>query len=258
MDNNNFAGIPPIQSESSTQPVRQLSPAEQQARQAEAALAILEKKSATTGLIKTIVIIILALVSVTFVGLFVWMNLQYIDVSTDVEGQIASAVTEARREQEEKDLAQYAEDEKYPLRSFVGPVDYGQLSFEYPKTWSVYVGADAAKGGDYNAYFNPLVVEPVAPTTVNALRVTILDKAFETVVAEYQKYLDKKDSDLSVEAVTVGGVAANRYTGTIPNTELSGVVVIFKIRDKTAILQTDAMAFVDDFDKLLATVQFNA
>ena len=76
MDSNNFAGIPPIQSESSTQPVRQLSPAEQQARQAEAALAILEKKSATTGLIKTIVIIILALVSVTFVGLFVWMNLQ--------------------------------------------------------------------------------------------------------------------------------------------------------------------------------------
>ena len=70
--------------------------------------------------------------------------------------------------------------------------------------------------------------------------------------------MDKKDSDLSVEAVTVGGVAANRYTGTIPNTELSGVVVIFKIRDKTAILQTDAMAFVDDFDKLLATVQFNA
>ncbi|MBR3180231.1 hypothetical protein IKF57_01730 [Candidatus Saccharibacteria bacterium] len=253
MDNNQNMQTPQMQT------VQPMNPAEQ-ARQAQeaAAMALLEKKSSSSNLIKTIVIIILSLVSVTFIGLFIWTNTQYIDVSTDVNGQIAVAVAEARREQEEKDLAQYAEDEKYPLRSFVGPVDYGQLSFEYPKTWSVYVGADASKGGDYMAYFNPLVVNPVSSTTVNALRVIIRDKAFDDVVAEYQRFMDQRDSNLSVEAVTVGGVSANRYTGTIPNTELSGVIVIFKIRDKTAILQTDAMLFVDDFDALLSTVQFNA
>ena len=36
------------------------------------------------------------------------------------------------------------------------------------------------------------------------------------------------------------------------------MIVIFKIRDKTAILQTDSMLFIDDFNKLLDTVQFNA
>lgn len=214
------------------------------------------EKKESSGLIKTIIIIFLALTTITFVGLFIWMNGQYIDVSTDVEGQIAEAEAKARHEQEEKDLAQYAEDEKYPLRSFAGPVDYGQLSFEYPKTWSVYVSADAANGGNYVAYFNPLVVEPISKTNVNALVVTILDTPFEKVVAGYSKNLEK--GTLSVESVTVAGTAANRYTGTIPGTDFYGVFVVFRIRDKTAIIRTDAMVFLNDFDALLSTVQFNA
>ena len=52
-------------------------------------------------------------------------------------------------------------------------------------------------------------------------------------------------------------ITGNKYTGTIPNTQLSGFIVIFKIRDKTAILQTDSVLFKDDYDKLLETVTFN-
>lgn len=251
MNSDQISQIPPAAPEQMTQAAM----AEQKRQQAEMALMIEKHKS--TSLIKTIAIIILFLVSATFIGLFIWINSQYIDVSTDVEGQIAEAEAKARHEQEEKDLAQYAEDEKYPLRSFAGPVNYGQLSFEYPKTWSVYVAADAVKGGDYEAYLNPLIVEPISNSTVNALRVRIINKAFDEVVAEYQRYMEEKDSNLSVEAVTVAGTTAQRYTGTIPKSELSGVIVIFAIRDKTVIMQTDAMAFVADFDALLSTVQFN-
>lgn len=252
MDNQSFQNPQMPQ----TQP---MTPAEQQAeqiRQAAAAEALMKKSN--SGLFKTIAIIVLSLVAVTFIGLFVWMSMQYSEIKTGEDSRTAAAVAEARREQEEKDLAQYAEEEKYPLRAFAGPADYGQLSFEYPKTWSVYVASDASKGGDYAAYFNPLIVNTVSDSTVNALRVVIRDTAFETVVAEYQRYMEQKDSNLSVESVTVGGTAANRYTGTIPKTDLNGVIVIFKIRDKTAILQTDAMLFVEDFNKLLETVQFNA
>lgn len=210
------------------------------------------------GLIKTIVIVVLSLAVITFISLFIWRSLQYDEISTDVNGQIATAVAEAQEEQALKDEAEFAEREKYPYRTFSGPADYGQLTFEYPKTWSVYVASDASKGGDYHAYLNPIEVNVVSNTTINALRVTILDKAFDDVAAEYQRYLDRKDSNLSVESVTVAGVAANRYTGTIPDTELSGIIVIFKIRDKTAILQTDSVLFTDDFNRLLSTVEFNA
>lgn len=216
------------------------------------------QKNDTAGLIKTIVIIVVSLIAVTFVGLFVWMFMQYNEVKTDVDGQIAVAVAAAKDEQANKDEAEFLEREKYPYKTFSGPADYGQLTFEYPKTWSVYVAADASTGGDFSAYFNPIQVNTVSAGTINALRVTIRDKSFDEVVAEYQRYMDREDSGLTVESITVNGTAANRYSGNIPNTELNGLIVVFKIRDKTAVLQTDSVLFKDDFDKLVETVTFNA
>ena len=223
-----------------------------------------EQKKDVAGLVKTIVIVIVSLIAVTFIGLFIWMFMENKEAQSDLQGKLDKAAAEARDEQATKDEAEFFEREKYPYKTFSGPVDYGQLTFEYPKTWSVYVAADAASGGDFNAYFNPIQVDTVAKDTINALRVTIRNKSFEAVTEEYQKAMNKKNSNLTVESVTIGNeaagisVTANRYTGTIPNTDLSGYIVVFKIRDKTAILQTDSVLFKEDFDKLLGTVVFNA
>ena len=113
---------------------------------------------------------------------------------------------------------------------------------------------------DFNAYFNPGQVNTVSNDTINALRVTIYNKSFDDVTADYQKKMDKRDSGLTMESTTIGkdaNITANRYTGKIPDTDLSGFIVTFKIRDKTAVLQTDSVMFQADFDKLLGTVTFN-
>lgn len=214
-------------------------------------------KKSNEGLIKTIAIIALSLTTAAFIGLFVWMFIRYNDVNSDVTGQINDAVAAAKAEQARKDEAEFAEREKDPYRSFAGPVDYGQLSFQYPKTWSVYVAADAAKGGNFAAYFNPIQVNTVSNDTINALRVFIRTDSFESVTAEYQKYM-AKNNNLSMSAITFNGITGNQYVGVLPNSNLNGMVVIFKIRDKTAILQTDSELFKGDFEKLLETVQFNA
>ena len=96
MNSDQMSQIPPAAPEQMTQAAM----AEQKRQQAEMALMIEKHKS--TSLIKTIAIIILFLVSATFIGLFIWINSQYIDVSTDVEGQIAEAEAKARHEQEER------------------------------------------------------------------------------------------------------------------------------------------------------------
>ena len=213
------------------------------------------------GLVKTIAIVALSLVAVTFIGLFIWMSVQYNEASSDVNGQIDAAVREAVDEKATQLEMEFAEREKYPFRTFAGPADYGELSFEYPKTWSVYVAKNAATGGDYEAYFNPIEVPVVSDKTLDALRVKVLDKSFDVVTAEYQKAMDKRDSNLTVESVTIGrdgAITANRYTGTIPDTEFSGYIVVFKIRDKTAVIQTDSTLFEDDYNTLLSTVRFNA
>lgn len=219
-----------------------------------------EEKKDIAGLVKTIAIIALSLISVTFIGLFIWMTVEKNEAQSDVDEKISVAEAQARDEQSSKMEAEFLEREKYPFKIFSGPADYGQLSFEYPKTWSVYIAAAANTGGDFNAYFNPIQVDAVGKDTVNALRVTIRDKSFDDVTAEYQKAMDKKDSNLRIESTTIGkdnNITANKYTGTIPNTSLSGFIVTFKIRDKTAILQTDSVLFQADYDKLLGTVTFN-
>lgn len=213
-----------------------------------------------SGLIKTIAIIILSLVAITFIGLFIWMMMNYQEAQSDLDGKIATAVAEAKDEQAMELENDFLEREKYPYKTFSGPADYGQLTFEYPKTWSVYVAASASTGGDFNAYFNPIQVDAVGENTINALRVSILNTSFDEVTAEYQDALEDEDINLSMTSTTIGknnNITANRYTGTIPNTELNGIIVTFKIRDKTAILQTDSTLFQADFDKLLGTVTFN-
>lgn len=216
-----------------------------------------EKKDHST-LIFIIVIVFLSILMLTFFGLFVWKLMQYNEVSTDVDGQIAVAVANAKDEQATQDEQEFLEREKYPYLNFSGPVDYGQLSFQYPKTWSVYVASDAANGGDFNAYFNPRQVDVVSNKTIMSLRVTIRDRSFDSVAAEYQRNVEGNSPTLSMTSVTFNGITANRYAGTIPGTEFNGYIVIFKIRDKTAILQTDSVFFEADFNKLLETVQFNA
>ena len=215
-------------------------------------------KKDKSGTVKLISIIILSLTTVTFIGLFIWIFLQYNDLNADIDSKIDVAVSEAKARQKMEDETEYSEREKNPYRNFAGPTDYGQLSFEYPKTWSLYVAKNAYNGGDFEAYFNPIQVDAPSNNTINALRVSILTRSFESVTAEYQKYLDAKDSNLSVSNITVNGVAANRYIGTIPGTSLNGIIVIFKIRDKTALLRTDSMLFENDFNTLINTIKFNA
>ena len=263
MDNN--YQMPPVNGTNGTQPIQlagpvglgQTAPGMPMVQQVQVAP---EAKKDITGLVKTIVIIIVSLIAVTFIGLFIWMFVRYNDVQTDVDGQISVAVAAAKDEQVTKMEAEFLEREKYPYKVFAGPVDYGQLSFEYPKTWSVYVAAAATTGGDFNAYFNPIQVDAVGKETINALRVSIRNVSFDKVTEDYQREVDRRDSGLTMESVTIGrdaNITANRYTGKIPDTELSGFIVTFKMRDKTAILQTDSVLFQADFDKLLGTVVFN-
>ena len=245
--------MPPVQ------PSTPLSvPSRSAAVQAEAAL--IAKNNSQKSFIKTIIIVMLSLVAITFIILFVWILMKYNDVNDDVTGRINSAVAAAKQEQAMEDEKEFAEREKDPYRTFAGPADYGELTFKYPKTWSVYIAADAVSGGDFSAYLNPMQVDSVSnKDSIYALRVTVRDKAFDVVATDYQKAMDKKDSGLSMETITVGGAVANKYTGKIPGTELNGFIVIFKIRDKTAILQTDSVLFENDFfNTVLKSIEFNA
>lgn len=205
------------------------------------------------NLIETIVLVVVSLIAVLFVGLFIWKYLEWDSVKTDVDGQIDAAVALAISENTTKLENEFLEREKYPYKTFSGPADYGSLNFEFPKTWNTYIAQDAANGGNFEAYLNPGEVQPVSTQTINALRVQILDQAFENVARNYENLTNS--GQLSVTTRPVGSAVANVYTGTLPN-NIRGIATIFKVRDKTILIQTDAELFAEEYYKLLDTVTF--
>lgn len=211
------------------------------------------KKSST---IQIIITIFVGLVAVTFIGLFIWMLIKWRTAYDDVQSQVDTAVAAAVNEEATRLNAEFTEKEKYPYKSFAGPADYGELTFEYPKTWSAYVAKDASAGGDYEAYLNPDVVPPVSTNTIVSLRVTIKDDTLDKVTKTYENNI--RNNKLSLTVRPVGGENANIYTGELPtSSKPQGIAAVFKIRDKTAIIQTDAMIFQDDFYRILDSVKYN-
>lgn len=206
--------------------------------------------------ILTILLILVSAIAILFVWLYIQKNAEYQSARTDVDTQIDAAVAMARAETTTKMEEEFAEREKYPYRNFAGPADYGSLGFEYPQTWSVYIDRDVAEGGDFEAYLNPVEVQPVSNETINALRVTIRDEAFDYAIRDYNDLIAREDSTLTFTTRNVGGTLANLYLGTLPN-GIRGAMAAFKLRDKTVMLQTDSELFIDEFYKLLDTVTFN-
>lgn len=214
-------------------------------------------KNESSGLGKTIAIVILSLTTAVFAGLFVWKLFDWLDASTNLDAQISDAVAAAVLANEEKMEAEFAEERKEPNTTFAGPTDYGSLTFSYPKTWSLYVSADAANGGEYTAYMNPLEISPINSNSVLALRISIKNQSFDSAIATYDSYVKSGKMSSNIINVNNNTSTANIYRGTLPN-NLVGIVAVIKIRDKTAILQTDSELFSGDFDKILNSLTFNS
>ncbi len=198
-----------------------------------------------------------AIVSFVFVlvfgGLAIWAYLSYDEQKTNVDGKISDAVATAVKKQSEADAVMYDKKEKNPYDTFYGPYDYGSVSFQYPKTWSVYVANDAGEGGDYEAYFYKDIVPAVSGSQQFMLRVAIQEESYDKVVSSFDSSV--QDKELTTSAISVNGANGVRLDGNFSD-DIRGAAVIFKIRDKTLVVRTDADTFKTDFDTLIKTIKF--
>jgi hypothetical protein len=201
-----------------------------------------------------IAIILLSIFCLAAGSAAIWAYLNYSDQKTNVDGKVNLAVANARKDQADIESAKFLEREKEPNRQFVGPDDYGRLTFDYPKTWSVYVAKDVTEGGDYLAYLNPVTVPPVSEKQQFGLRVTIEQKDYDVVLKTYEARVKK--GDLSSTAVNSNGNSGIRFDGSFTK-DIRGSAVVFKVRDKTVTLRTDADTFKPDFENIIKTINFN-
>jgi len=216
------------------------------------------RRTIETGAINASIFAIVALVLLVLVfGSFsIWAYINYINQKQDVDSKISQAVAKAVLNQSNKDETAFAAREKEPMRQFVGPSDYGRLTFDYPKTWSAYQATDVSQGGGvtYQAYLNPILVPPVSDTTKFALRITIQQMTYDQTLASYQKLIQK--GDLKSSVYSDGNLTGTQLVGNF-NKDIYGTAVLIKMRDRTLTLRTDGDVFNDDFMALLKTVKFN-
>jgi hypothetical protein len=204
-----------------------------------------------------IAIIGLLLLVVALSGLSAWLYTMYDEQKTKVDNKVDLAIAAAKKEQAEVDEVKIKKVEEEPSREFAGPDDYGRVTFKYPKNWSVYVDSDASTGGgEYEAYLNPIVVPSIKGTTPQfALRVTIENVAYDEVLDSYKATVKK--GDLSSSPVSVNGHDGTRLDGSFTK-DLRGAAVLFKVRDKTVTIQTDADTFKPYFEDIIKTIDFNS
>jgi hypothetical protein len=185
----------------------------------------------------------------------IWAYVNYADQKNNVDQKIAAAVATAKQQQTAADQAVFAEQEKQPTRQFVGPDDLGRVQVSYPKTWSVYVDRDGSGNSNYEAYFAVGVVPPLLSKIPYALRITVENKTYEDVLKAYQDTVKK--GDLRSSAITLQGQTGTRLDGKFSK-DISGSMVLFKVRDKTLEVYTQSPSFASDYDKIiLPSLTFN-
>jgi len=212
-----------------------------------------DQRGSTVLLVMTIVF---ATATVVFGGLGVWAFLNYQNQKNNVDAIVSTEVIQAKQEQKAADDAAFTESEKSPLRQFVGPADLGLVSFEFPKTWSVYVAEDGSlSSGGYDAYFHPGAVANPERLQPYALRLNVVNVSYESAILSYQDAI--QTGQVAASAITLNGQTGTRFDGAI-NEQSRGSMVMFKLRDKTIELYTESEAFVGDFNNIvLSSLKFN-
>jgi hypothetical protein len=172
---------------------------------------------------------------------------------TQTQGIIDKEVSAAKIAQKEEDTKHFFEESKKPFSEYVGLSDFGSIRFNYPKTWSAYNSQFANNG--YEVVFHPGVVPLVSNETAMALRVSVVGKQYEAVLAEYEALLTT--GQLRATVINVGqsesfaGYEGIRFDGAINEVLPAGSIVVLKLRDKTILVRTDAVDWEEDFEEII-------
>jgi len=139
-----------------------------------------------TGNVLVTVLLALGLVAAIAFGAWAFSGKQ--DYKNNVDKKITVAVAAAKTAQAADLKKQFDEQAKNPYKTFKGDVAYGSLTFQYPKTWSAYVD-QSNQSEPINGYFHPDQVPALQGSTAFALRVELVDDAYDSVLQQYSSQI---------------------------------------------------------------------
>ncbi len=214
-----------------------------------------ERGSYTIMLISLILLTVFLISSLTF-GFWAFASRQ--DYKNNVDQKITAAVKVAvDKNSTEKDNL-FAEQEKQPLKVYAGPDTYGSVTIKYPKTWGAYVVEGGSGSRVLDGYFQPNFVPSAQLTTAFALRLQVIDGAYDRQLAQFDSLVKTgKVKVTAYRAPLVPSILGSRIDGAIASNK-QGSIVLFPLRDKTLLVSTEASQFEPDFNNnILPNLRFS-
>jgi hypothetical protein len=180
-----------------------------------------------------------------------WAFGQMQDYKNNSDKKAAAAVKVAETSQEEKLVAEFAEKEKSPYKTYQSSSDFGSVKIVYPKLWGAFVDENAQSNSPVNGYFHPNFVPRTSGELPIALRVQVSSTTYNDSLREYQgNVADGNIKASPIKAENVKGVTGMRFDGKV--TPLySGSVVVFPLRDKTLKIWTEIPGNVPDLNNIV-------
>jgi hypothetical protein len=200
---------------------------------------------------------IVSLLLILALAFGIWAFGQMQDYKTNVDKKVAVAVAGANKQQAAELQAQFEEQAKSPYKVFSGSPTYGSVTFQYPKSWSAYANSDSNE--PINAYFYADVVPGTESGAAYPLRVELVNTDYTQVVQQFTSQLGQGDLKAAAyippkmkgKANVLPGTRFDGAIGQSGNNDVSGSLVVIKVRDKTLQISTQTKAGVKDFDNII-------
>ena len=196
-----------------------------------------------------IVAIVFALTTIGAAGAFIWAYLEKNHYENDTAAIVAEAVSQAKDEQHEEDKANFEIEYQKPYIKFLAPRDFGAVEFEYPKTWSAY--NSKSDRTSYDVYFYPTMVPAINSDTPYALRLEVSTRSYDEVLKTFSSQVTDGSLKATPVKIAKDKYDGMRFDGALSKSITNGSAVVFKVRDKTLVLQTDSADFVKQFNEVI-------
>jgi len=204
-----------------------------------------------------VLLVPLILISLLFLGALgfgIWAYASMQDYKNNSDQKVAAAVKVAEDKKASEKDNEFQEREKEPYRDYKSAAVFGDIGFQYPKTWSGY-----AKENDdqLDLIMNSGILSGDTKATY-AVHLKVENKSYDQILKSNESAV--KSGKLRASAfrlAKVPSVLGTRLDGEI-RPDVKGSMIVLPLRDKSIVIAAESEQYVPDLDKVvLPTFTFN-
>ncbi len=207
-------------------------------------------------------LILCAVLLVAAIGFGAWAFTSRQDYKVNSDQKVSAAVTVAKQQESTSKDKQFAETEKKPLKTYIGPEAYGSIVLNYPKTWSGVVDSTGTSGNaQVDGYFYPGVVPSLTDqNSTFAFRMQVINQSYAEALKNLSNLQQNPENPSSITPYALPKlpkIVGVQINGGLPN-QKTGVMVVLPLRAGTIELWTEGSQFTGDFaNNILPNLSFS-